>query len=85
MNTVTNFFKQNSVVQVLVANCWIMSHFLAVYVCVLFVHTSLSAQGARLEESSGERVFCLFVLRENVKNFNYEEMQRSEKVFLMLL
>jgi len=27
----------------------------------------------------------LFVLRENVKNFNYEEMQRSEKVFLMLL
>lgn len=85
MNTVTNFLKQNSVVQVLVANYCIVSHFLAVYVCVLFVHTSLSAQGARLEESSGERMFCLFVLRENVKNFNYEEMQRSEKVFLMLL
>ena len=85
MNTVTNFLKQNSVVQVLVANYCIVSHFLAVYVCVLFVHTSWSAQGARLEESSGERMFCLFVLRENVKNFNYEEMQRSEKVFLMLL
>ena len=51
MNTVTNFLKQNSVVQVLVANYCIVSHFLAVYVCVLFVHTSLSAQGARLEES----------------------------------
>ena len=65
-----------------------------VCLCMLYIYTSLSPQGARLEESTikyflagcgGETVFCLFVLNENVENFNYEEMQRSEKVFLMLL
>lgn len=72
-------FKQNGVAQVLIAKYCLVSCFLAVSLCVLFIYTSVSPWGARLEESTGERVFCLFVLRENVKNFNYEEMQRSGK------
>lgn len=73
-------FKQNGVVQVLIAKYCLVSCFLAVSLCVLFIiYTSIVTMRARLEQSTGERVFCLFVLRENVRNFSYEEMQRSGK------